>query len=330
MKHLYLITIFTFILSLSFLNTNGQSQRWKYMRHEALFGIGASNFMGELGGKNGIGTNNLRDFDFPSIRPVFHFGHSYRIAFLFNIVNDISFGYLYGNDQFTNETFRNNRNIHFRSPLFEYSSLIHFYPFPEKEGAKFTLSGYRLRLKKKSILQWFSSGKVNVYPFFYTGISFFHFNPQAKYPIDGEITSMQGKWISLKPLKTEGQGLFPTRPDYSLNQIAIPFGMGVKYFIDMYWAVTFEYGFRITFIDYIDDVSTTYVDPAILKNAIGGEQGDLAAHFSNPNNKNLGSSITMAGQQRGDIRDRDTYMFAKISMYYKIIPKEKIAIPKFK
>jgi len=307
-----------------------QTQRWKYIRHEAMFGLGATNFLGELGGKNGIGTNNMLDFDFPSIRPVMHFGHSYRVAYMFTLVNDISIGYLYGNDQFTNEAFRNNRNIHFRSPIFEYSTLIHFYPFPEREGAKYTLSGYRLRPKKKSILQWFSSGKINVYPYFYTGISFFHFNPQAKYPKDGEIASMQGKWVDLKPLKTEGQGIIATRDDYSLNQIAVPIGMGLKYFIDMYWAVGFEYGLRITFSDYIDDASKTYVDPNLLKNTIGGEQGELAAYFSNPSNLNLHNSITRPGQQRGDVRDKDAYMFAKITMYYKIIEKDKVAIPKFK
>jgi len=307
-----------------------QTQRWKFNRTEAIFGTGATNFLGELGGKNGIGTNNMRDFDFPSIRPLSHFGVAYKIGSNTTWINDITFGYLYGNDKFTKETFRNNRNAHFRSSLFEYSSIVQYFIFPEKEGAKYTLSGYRLKPKKKSILQAFSSGKINVYPYLFTGLSFFHFNPKSKYPEDGNIVSMRGKWVSLKPLKTEGQGLYPTRPEYSLNQIAIPIGFGVKYFIDRTWAVGFEYSISITFTDYIDDVSTTYVNPDLLRNTIGGEQGELAAYFSNPNNENLQNSITRAGQQRGDIRDNDAYMFAKLTMYYKLILKDKVAIPKFK
>ncbi len=322
-----ILYLFSFWLSL---NIYGQTQRWKYNRSEVFFGTGASNFIGELGGKDGIGTNNMRDFDFPSIRPLTHFGYAYKIGPKNILKSDITFGYIYGDDKFTNETFRNNRNIHFRSSIFEISTYIEFYIFQEKEGAKYTLSGYRLRPKKNSFLLMFSSGKINVYPYFYTGISFFHFNPQAKYPKDGDIQSMQGKWVSLRPLKTEGQGLIPTRPEYGLNQIAIPFGFGVKYPMDLYWSFSFDYGFRLTFTDYIDDASTTYVDPNMLRNSIGGEQGELAAHFSNPNNKNLGNSITFPGQQRGDIRDKDAYMFAKITVYYKITEKVKTAIPKFK
>jgi len=318
---------FLFLLSINLL---GQTQRWKYNRAEIFIGTGASNFIGELGGKNGIGTNNMRDFDFPSIRPISHIGYAYKVGPRNIVKSDISFGYLYGNDKFTNEAFRNNRNIHFRSSILEFSTFIEYYIFQEKEGAKYTLSGYRLRPKKKSFLQMWSSGKINVYPYFFTGISFFHFNPQAKYPKDGNITSMQGKWVNLKPLKTEGQGLIPTRPEYGLNQIAIPFGFGLKYIMDMYWSFGFDYGMRITFTDYIDDASTTYVDPNLLRSSLGGEQGELAAYFSNPNLYNLGGSITYPGQQRGDIRDKDAYMFAKFSVYYKLTEKVKTAIPKFK
>lgn len=318
------------VLSMVITICSAQTQRWQYNRAEVFFGTGATNFLGELGGKNGFGTNNMRDFDFPSIRPITHFGFAYKIGFKTVWKNDITYGFLYGNDKYTKEAFRNNRNLHFRSPLFEMASVVEYYIFPEKEGAKYTLSGYRLRPVKKSILQMFSSGKINVYPYLYTGIAYYHFNPQAKYPDSGSVASMRNSWVKLKPLKTEGQGIIPTRNDYSLNQLAIPFGIGVKYYLNMYYAVSFEYGFRLTFTDYIDDASTTYVDPKILRDNIGGEQGKLAAYFSNPNNHNLGSSITYAGQQRGDIRDRDAYMFAKVTAYYKITEKDKIAIPKFK
>ena len=327
------IIIKFFILFVSFFtsyNIFGQIQVWKYNRSEVFFGLGASNFLGELGGKNGIGTNNMSDFNFPAIRPITHFGYSYKIGSKTTWCHDVTFGYLYGNDKFTKETFRQNRNIYFRTSILEYSTLINYFIFSEKEGAKYTLSGYRLKPKKKSILQWFSSGKVNVYPYFFTGISFFHFNPEAKYPDDGSVVSMRGKWVALKPLKTEGEGLIPTRPDYSLNQIAIPIGFGLKYYLNLLWAVGFEYGLRITFTDYIDDTSTTYVDPKMLKNALGGDQGELATYFSNPNNKTLPNSITLAGQQRGDIRDKDAYMFAKVTLYYKLTQKLKVAIPKFK
>jgi len=325
----FFIKIFAFFVSflISF-NIFGQAQRWKYNRSEVTFSTGACNFIGELGGKNGIGTNNMSDFDFPSIRPIVNFGYSYRILPKATWSNDITFGYLYGNDKFTKEAFRSNRNISFRSPIFEYSSIINYFLFSEKEGAKYTLSGYRLKPKRSILPQIFKNKEVNVYPYIYTGICFFHFNPQSKYPADGSVVSMRGKWVSLRPLKTEGEGIIPTRPEYSLNQIAIPIGIGLKYYLNRIWAVSFDYGIRITFTDYIDDVSTTYVDPNMLRSAIGGDQGELAAYFSNPS-KNP-NSLTFPGQQRGDLRDNDSYMFAKVTMYYKITIKDKIAIPKFK
>ena len=34
--------------------------KWEDHRHQIRFGIGASNFLGDLGGKDGIGTNDFR------------------------------------------------------------------------------------------------------------------------------------------------------------------------------------------------------------------------------------------------------------------------------
>ena len=47
-------------------------------KKEFYFGAGATNFLGELGGANQIGTNGLRDFDVQSVRPDFAIGYRYR------------------------------------------------------------------------------------------------------------------------------------------------------------------------------------------------------------------------------------------------------------
>ena len=60
--------------------------------------------------------------------------------------------------------------------------------------------------------------------------------------------------------RTEGQGTtsFQNRKPYSLTQLSIPFGGGVKIGVSDDFNIIIEYGLRKTFTDYIDDVSTTY------------------------------------------------------------------------
>jgi len=47
-----------------------------------------------------------------------------------------------------------------------------------------------------------------------------------------------------------------------------PMGAGVKYFFSENLNVSFEVIHRKTFTDYIDDVSTTYVDPTLFSNIL--------------------------------------------------------------
>ena len=70
---------------------------------------------------------------------------------------------------------------------------------------------------------------------------------------------------------------------------------------------------RKTFTDYIDDVSKTYYD----NDAIKSHSGETAAHLADPSLPPR-EGQTLAGEQRGDPRDRDAYMFAVFSLHYKI------------
>ncbi|MBK7970811.1 MAG: hypothetical protein IPK08_18870 [Bacteroidetes bacterium] len=77
--------------------------------------------------------------------------------------------------------------------------------------------------------------------------------------------------------------------------------------------VGLEYGIRKTFTDYIDDASKTYYD----NNEILSFNGAVAAAMADKSDQEF-PYITAAGQQRGDPRDKDAYMFAIISINYKI------------
>lgn len=79
-------------------------------------------------------------------------------------------------------------------------------------------------------------------PFVYGGIGFTYFNPRA---------TVNGETYSLRPLQTEGVS-------YSPITIIVPGGLGVRFKIAHHIDLSVEGGYRMTFTDYLDDVSTVY------------------------------------------------------------------------
>jgi Domain of unknown function (DUF6089) len=68
-------------------------------------------------------------------------------------------------------------------------------------------------------------------------------------------------FLRFSPYFFGGVGLFgisgnDQKPaDYSNIQLAIPFGMGIKYILNPKWYMALEFGIRKTFFDYLDNVS---------------------------------------------------------------------------
>lgn len=173
--------------------------------------------------------------------------------------------------------------IHFKSPIFELSGLLEFNFLPYQPG--------------NPLHTWT--------PFIYTGISLFHFNPKAE--------NKYGEWVELQEVGTEGQGtnFWPSRRKYSLIQLAIPMGGGVKIAVNESFNIMLEYGIRKTFTDYLDDVSTTFVGgPHGI--AYDPLMGIEAQELSDP--YNLHQSL----DQRGDPDKKDWYSFAGITLSFKL------------
>ncbi len=173
---------------------------------------------------------------------------------------------------------RNRRNLSFRSNIFEFGLT-----------GEFNILGYQ----PYNLEKIFS-------PYVFAGIAVFKYNPKAE---------LNDEWIELQPLGTEGQGLaeFPEREIYNLTQFAIPFGGGLKYALNDSWNIGLEAGLRMTFTDYIDDVSTTYVGEGLLLES----RGELAAALSNRS----GAPIE-AGESRGKADVNDWYIFGGITVSY--------------
>lgn len=173
------------------------------------------------------------------------------------------------------------RNLSFRSRIYEGALMAEFNFRPYGPGATES--------------QWT--------PYIFGGVAAFHFNPEAQYTsADGTTT-----WVPLQPLCTEGQGTtaYPNRRPYPLVQIAMPFGVGFRWRVSKNISLTAEYGFRKTWTDYLDDVSTTYVGSDLLANEHGGVSAALADRSEVPN---------AVGIKRGDDSLDDWYSYFNLSM----------------
>ncbi len=194
---------------------------------------------------------------------------------------NVYYGKISGDDASANAQERVDRNLSFQSSLLEFGLT-----------AEYNILGYQ----PYNLERIFS-------PFVFAGVAYYRYNPEAFY---------DGRWVELQPLSTEGQGLsaYPERSVYSLNEIAIPFGIGAKYAINDRWNLGLELGYRLTFTDYLDDVSTTYVDA----DALLAERGDVAVALSNR------SHTTKApGEGRGDPHDNDFYFIGGFTISYNFL-----------
>jgi Domain of unknown function (DUF6089) len=149
----------------------------------------------------------------------------------------------------------------------------------------------------------FNLNERSLTPYIFAGISYFSFNPSAK--------DTAGNKVFLQPLSTEGQGFYQDRKKYSLNQFAIPFGGGVKFALSENIRLAFEIGMRKTNTDYLDDVSTTYVDEFLLFVNRGQQAVDMS--FRGDELK-TGLNYPAEGTQRGSAKSKDWYYFSGINL----------------
>jgi hypothetical protein len=196
------------------------------------------------------------------------------------------------------ERWRFYRNLSFRSRIIEanISAEIHPLMFLEKELEIHTIS-----------------------PYIGVGIGIFHFNPQAYY--QGDLHTNAG-WVDLKPLHTEGEGFaeYPDRKPYSLLQFYIPLTLGVKVYINNTVGLSAGFIFRKTFTDYIDDVHTTYIDPALFDKYLTPSQAILAKALYS---RSITPWKVKPNVLRANPNDNDSYvtMFLTLSIRFGSGPK---------
>jgi hypothetical protein len=85
----------------------------------------------------------------------------------------------------------------------------------------------------------------------------------------------------------------------------VPIGVGFKYCINESINVGFEIVHRVTSTDYLDDVSTTYVDPSVFPPLPDGSPSP--AYLLHDRSYELGEPIGITGRQRGVSTQKDQF-----------------------
>lgn len=258
---------------------------------EAGVSIGPSNFLGDLGGTRGKGMTFLKDNNFPLTKLMVGAHISTHPSPLWGLRLQVNYGQLKGEDEIIRpqgglEEARKFRNSDFRSKLAEAYVAAEIYPT--------VLTEYDPTDEYKKIR-----------PYALIGVGVFHFNPQGTDPTTGT-------WVDLAGLSTEGQGFaeYPNRKPYKLTQLNIPMGAGIKYFVSDNMSLALEVVHRKTFTDYIDDVSTTYVDPALFGQyfGVGTQRALLAERMANKSTLVAnGGNGYIPGDKRGTATNNDAY-----------------------
>lgn len=202
------------------------------------------------------------------------------------VKTSVNVGRIVGNDAWSNNIYQQSRNLSFRSLIVEAGTQLEFNFF------KYILDSRNHRFT----------------PYVFIGIAGFYHNPQAQ---------LNDEWYDLQPLGTEGQQFpdYSGRNPYSLFQIAVPYGGGFKFNVSKGFNVALEIGYRGTYTDYLDDVSSTYIDNGVIE---AGQNGAIAAALADRSGEVVDEPIGIEGTQRGNTQNVDAYIFTGIQLSYTI------------
>jgi hypothetical protein len=269
------------------------------------FNFGLSNYLGDIGANSSLSDQFLKNYHFTN--QTFMYGISLTKNWREAVGLRFSYhaGKVAGSDSDVPYKDPNDvsydiykRNLDFTTKLSEWSAMIEIYPF-------------KILNRKKGLFQ------SALQPYGLLGIGRFTFNPQGSYY---DEISQDYVLVDLAPLKTEGQGMveYADRKPYELTQTNIPFGVGINYLLGAKTSMSFEFVGRKLFTDYLDDVSTTYIDPSVYRNYFSGEDLEIAQLMTNKSAIIDPNQPYGVGGQRGNSKNNDFYYSFNIKLNIQI------------
>jgi hypothetical protein len=308
-------------------NYRGGTINFKKDRRYMTVGINlnSTNYFGDIAPSPGLAST-----DFNATRMGAGASTTYRLWSNISIGGSLNWNRLYGDDYSAtppnNESsgiYRYHRNLHFRNDIIELSGVGIVDAFHNR-GTYFV--------------------RPPIVPYAFAGLAVFYHNPKAIAPatdLNGAPLPEAGKWVALRPLGTEGQKTseYNIKGGYGLVQIAIPFGVGVRYKITNYLDLEMELSYRFLFTDYIDDVSKDYVDLGILDSELaramsfrslepiaatsGKERMLSSANYSYVSRYDDHTFFVLTGyghdktkNNRGNSKDNDHYVTSSLKLRY--------------
>ncbi|UKN01576.1 DUF6089 family protein [Paracrocinitomix mangrovi] len=255
-------------------------------RYNLGFGMraGVTNFLGDIGGgdeaRNFVYNMELADTRW-AVGPFIN----YRFHPLFAINGSITYARLQGMDSNSENRARRGRNLNFTNDIFDISAKFEYYP----------------QILSVSDVGFRGMYQTDYQTYFFAGLGTVIHGPKGQYMGTGDK-------IRLRPLMTEGV-------KYSPVAFQMPFGGGFFFTHKRQHRIGFEFQWSWTFTDYLDDISTVYVDPSQMS-------GDpVAAMMANQYINQVGVPAAAQygpGSPRGDPTDRDNYMLMTVSYSYLI------------
>jgi len=252
--------------------------------------LGASNYVGETGGSGTEPKPWLLDMTLAKTN--FNFGGFYRMNFTRNIAAKMSFNFarISGADSLSGIKTQIARNLSFRTDIIEAVITAEYYFFTMND------------------LSRASNARIDFGSYIFAGGGVALYYPHAQY---------NNEWYALRPLQTEG-----SQNAYDVMTVVLPMGAGANFTFNKKLKLGIEFGYRFTFTDYLDDISTRYAKEAdlpftqsvLLANRSDeayarGEAGLPDRRFFNP------------GTRRGNPDTYDGYFLAQISLSYTIVSR---------
>lgn len=269
----------------------------KSQNHEVSIGMGFGYYLGDLNIKNKYDAWCSDYMDIKNYKMSYSLKYGYYIFPQFSLGISYNRIYLSGYDS-DNEVksigeaswYRKGRNLSFYTKVDEVALCVRYEPFRSINSLK--------------------NNDLSITPILSMGMGLISFNPKALY---------NGKVVELNPLKTENV-------NYSLIVPVIPIYIGLKTYLPNQMSIQIDLGYRYVFSDYIDDVSTIYIDPMTKINTMPKDIAQLAIAMSNRSTYGTQYDyIAGVGQQRGDATNNDGYIIGQIclSYYFNFIRKSK-------
>lgn len=290
-----ILTVYCFVSS--FCLSQDYFYNNRYYDNDFLFEMnvsaGAINCLTDLGGRAGEGKGFVKDLNIPYTKFCGGITTGFVYRYVLGARLECNAGTIEAsdnilkNDKSAGGSNRYKRNLHFKSRIYELLLLGEIYP----------LAIFVTGREKPSRFMPYITG----------GFGLFYFNPQA---------NINGSAVYLQPLHTEGQGFpeYADRKQYKLTQKNFPVGAGLKYELSPLCNLRFEILHRITTTDYLDDVSTRYIEPSLFQQYLAPDNATLAMQLHDRQAELNPLHKTTPGSIRGRGSKKDSYFTVQLKI----------------